>query len=108
MFNMTERKNSTKVNNDLLSIGFVGLIICINFNKITQEEINSKSIILLFIGCLLSIFSIFVNGLAWKQLIKWLGYKDFCQLEGVGVEFSGSVQRCDITRARTLRSKSVI
>ena len=39
---------------------------------------------------------------------KWLGYKDFCQLEGVGVEFSGSVQRCDITRARTWRTKSVI
>ena len=60
----------------LFSVGFVGLIICINFNKITQEEINIKSIILLAIGCLVSVLSIIINGLAWKQIIRWLGYKE--------------------------------
>ena len=28
------------------------------------------------LGCIICILSILVNGLAWKELVKWLGYKN--------------------------------
>lgn len=60
----------------LLSILFVGLSIFNNFEQIINEEIHKESLILLSLGCIICILSILVNGLAWKELVKWLGYKN--------------------------------
>ncbi len=56
-----------------LSIGFVAITIYINFDSILKEELNKEVIYFLSLGCIFSIVSIIVNGIAWKELIKWLG-----------------------------------
>ncbi len=56
-----------------LSLGFICFNIFINFDKLNQTQLSLKVVILLFIAYIVSIFSLVINAVAWKEIVIWLG-----------------------------------
>ncbi len=58
-----------------LSIAFVCISISKNFEKLIQQSLSTEIILLLILGFFISLLSLVVNALAWKELLIWLGFK---------------------------------
>ena len=60
----------------IVSIAFLLYSIFGNFEKITQNALYSVTYFYIIIGLILSWFSLFINAIAWRLIINWLGYKE--------------------------------
>ena len=58
-----------------LSIAFIGMSVYRNFGKLSQQSIDSVTLMILFLSFFISCLSLLVNAIAWKKIIEWLGYK---------------------------------
>ncbi len=58
-----------------LSLGFVFYSLITNFREIREISLDFHSYGWLLLGLLVSCISLVVNSIAWKLLIKWLGYQ---------------------------------
>ncbi len=59
----------------LLSLAFVGYSVFINSEKLSELELGVSGMIWLLVGLIFTIGSLVVNGIAWKMVLKWLGYE---------------------------------
>ncbi len=68
--------NFLKIFITFLTISFVGISISRNFEKLVQQNLSKEIILLLILGFFISLLSLLVNALAWKELLIWLGFKE--------------------------------
>ena len=58
----------------LLSLTFVLYTLCSNSGKLTEVIISENTAFWLVLGFLIGLFSLWMNAIAWKILLSWLGY----------------------------------
>ena len=58
-----------------ISLIFIGLLIIKNTEKLVGLDFNTRSIQFLIASILFGLVSIFLNALAWKYLLHWIGFR---------------------------------
>ncbi len=58
----------------IISLVFLGYAIAINSSQISILSLEKDSIFMFLMAIIFSIISMFLNAIAWKELLKWMGY----------------------------------